>query len=299
MRNLCVLLVIILSLLIKDFSIASAQGKIVFANLEVFTGESDIYVADIDSRSNIRNIRNLTRHPAMDNYPAWSPDFKKIAFVSDRVGYLAIHIMDHDGKNVRILTKEIKGNMDWPGWSPDGQKIAFSSEAGLYIIDVDGNNLRKIEHVTGVTRWSPDGKKIAVLNYGDIYIIDVDTGDKKIIAHGDGIDWSKRGLAYASSLQGAIFIVTPDGVILEKYPLPDFFQFVNISYSPDANRIIFNGSKKMGEWSFYVLDLKTGKVKDTEISGQRPDWGRDYYIALEPRNLLPTIWSSIKKGNNR
>lgn len=92
MRNLCVFLVIILSLLI-DFSIALAQGKIVFAKLEPFTGESDIYVADIDSRSNIRNINNITMHPSMDNYPTWSPDVTKVSFTSVLVGLPVILVV--------------------------------------------------------------------------------------------------------------------------------------------------------------------------------------------------------------
>src|SRR5947207_3213212 len=52
------------------------------------------------------DARNLTRNKADDGFPAWSPDGKKIAFVSDRDGRPNIYVMDADGKSVKQLTTE-------------------------------------------------------------------------------------------------------------------------------------------------------------------------------------------------
>ena len=41
--------------------------------------------------------RNLTRNPARDGSPSWSPDGRRIAFVSNRDGRLEAHVMNADG----------------------------------------------------------------------------------------------------------------------------------------------------------------------------------------------------------
>ena len=39
-------------------------------------------------------LRNLTRHRGQDNFAAWSPDGKKIAFISNRDGGHDVYVMD-------------------------------------------------------------------------------------------------------------------------------------------------------------------------------------------------------------
>jgi Tol biopolymer transport system component len=47
--------------------------------------------------------RNLTRTPAYDSDPAWSPDGRKIAFVSNRDGSYGVYVMNADGSGQRRL----------------------------------------------------------------------------------------------------------------------------------------------------------------------------------------------------
>ena len=57
--------------------------------------------------------------------PGWSPDGKKITFVSDREGNDDIYVMDADGTNIVNITKH--EDDDWtPDWSPDGSKDCFT-----------------------------------------------------------------------------------------------------------------------------------------------------------------------------
>lgn len=86
------------------------------------TGNAEIFLVNPDNG----DIKNLTNHPSADTEPAWSPDAKKIAFVSDRGGTPNVYVMDADGGNVRQLTKD-KAAAVTPRWSPDGNKIAFVS----------------------------------------------------------------------------------------------------------------------------------------------------------------------------
>ncbi|HDM35896.1 MAG TPA: hypothetical protein ENG09_01390 [Candidatus Syntrophoarchaeum butanivorans] len=298
-----------LLLFLISSSLALAQGKIAFSRPNPVTGWTDIYIGDVDAeKGKIYNIRNFTNFMAHDFYPTWSPDGSKIAFVSDRSGKgHAIYIADYKGENIRLLLpQDMIGNIRGePGWSPDGSKIAFSAmpkgthNYGLYIIDADGKNLRKVK-VSGFLdsnncRWSPDGSKIAT-HAGEIYVVDLKTGISKLIAAGEGIDWSERGLLYARTLNHGIFIYDVDKNILEAYPLPDFDFIDDPSYSPDSSKVLFVG-KKGGKESFYILDLETRKVKDLGIWGQWPDWGRNYPPqGLRSLNLLNTLWSLIKRG---
>ena len=49
--------------------------------------------------------RNLTRNPARDCAPAWSPDGRKIAFASQRDGNAEVYVMNADGSGQRNLTR--------------------------------------------------------------------------------------------------------------------------------------------------------------------------------------------------
>ena len=67
--------------------------------------------------------RNLTRNPAFDADPAWSPDGRSIAFRSTRDGNTDIYIMNADGSGQRNLTRSPanEGRFAWaPGRSKQG-----------------------------------------------------------------------------------------------------------------------------------------------------------------------------------
>ena len=61
--------------------------------------------------------RNLTRDPAFDGDPAWSPDGRSIAFRSTRDGNPDIYIMKADGNGQRNLTRS-PANEGRFAWAP-------------------------------------------------------------------------------------------------------------------------------------------------------------------------------------
>jgi eukaryotic-like serine/threonine-protein kinase len=102
-----------------------------------------------------------------DNGPQFSPDGKKIAFMSDRSGSPEIWVCDSDGSNALQLTSFGGPQVTTPRWAPDGTRVAFDSNAtGEYDIWVVGANGGKPQRMTthpandGNPSWSRDGRWI-------------------------------------------------------------------------------------------------------------------------------------------
>jgi len=87
------------------------------------------------------DLKKLTDHPAMDFWPAWSPDGRRprIAFTSNRDGNYEIYLMNSDGTGLRNLTNH-PAQDNSAAWTPDGKNIAFvSNRAGgsdVYLLEV-------------------------------------------------------------------------------------------------------------------------------------------------------------------
>jgi tetratricopeptide (TPR) repeat protein len=62
-------------------------------------GDLDIYVVNLDGSG----LQRLTESSAQDGLPAWAPDGRTIAFVSDEGGVWAVWAVDADGENRRKL----------------------------------------------------------------------------------------------------------------------------------------------------------------------------------------------------
>ncbi|HZS06006.1 MAG TPA: winged helix-turn-helix domain-containing protein [Blastocatellia bacterium] len=99
--------------------------------------------------------------------PEYSPDGKKIVFVSRRSGSFEIWVCEADGSRPRQLTSIGGPLTGTPRWSPDGRQITFNSwlegNADIYVISADGGKPRRLtnnpaEDVT--PSWSRDGKWI-------------------------------------------------------------------------------------------------------------------------------------------
>ncbi|MGY1683796.1 TolB family protein [Geodermatophilus sp. SYSU D01176] len=140
-----------------------------------------VFASDRDGDAEIHRtlaygrIRQLTRNDVTDDQPVWSPDGRRIAFVSTRDGNAEVFVMDADGSDVVQVTDTattpdgVEVRNDSPAWSPDGRTLAFVSnrddpEGEVYRVAADGTRLQRLTTNPFVTdnapAWSPDGRHV-------------------------------------------------------------------------------------------------------------------------------------------
>ncbi len=244
-----------------------AQAQIAFVSSR--DGNAEIYVMDADGE----NQRNLTNHPNEDFQPSWSPDGKRIAFISDRDGHVnirdspnyEIYVMDADGGNQLNLTNDPHNDKS-PSWSPNGKRIVFSSDRDndrdhnieIYVMDADGENQERLTNNLTEDQypsWSPDGQRIAFSARRDghvenefgityeIYVMDTNGGNEQRLTENRNNDW-------------------------------------NPSWSPDGQRIAFMSDRKgdVVNWDIYVMDADGGNPQNLTNNRHRdyfPSWSPD------------------------
>ncbi len=98
--------------------------------------------------------------------PAWSPNGRKLAYVSFENRRTAIYIQElATGRRERVAGFEgINGS---PAWSPNGRSLAMTLSKGgnpdIYVLDLSSRNLRQVTNHFAIDTepaWSPDGRHI-------------------------------------------------------------------------------------------------------------------------------------------
>lgn len=250
------------------------SGKIVFKTVR--DGNGEIYAMD----ANGNHLRNLTRHPAREGSPDWSPNGKQIAFVSYRskneeilVGDADIYVMDASGGNVRNLTQHPALDSD-PDWSPDGKQILFLSnrDGGIntYVMDADGQNVRQLTNYppdgefADMPMWSPDGSQIVFewvqAGGSGIYVMNTNGRDVQPVSPPE--QGSRKGhAAWSPDGQQMLYFTWKDnqvrlGTLMlatrmrenrwesEQVPLPEWFALDTVCWSPDGDHLLFGGGDR-------------------------------------------------------
>jgi len=130
----------------------------------VLVARGEIFTAPIEKGP----TRNLSETPgAHERWARWSPDGKRIAYVSDETGEDEIWLVAQDGTGEpEQLTKNGRGMRYAAEWSPDGAKLAFGDKEGrVFVLDVASRKETEVANEPdGQIRdytWSPDSGYLA------------------------------------------------------------------------------------------------------------------------------------------
>lgn len=162
----------------------------------VFEARGDVFTVPVDKGE----ARNLTNTPGTaERAPLWSPDGKKIAYLSDAPGNYELHIVDQlvGGKPEIYKLTEKPTWYRQMAWSPDSKKIMFVDQTlrlqyltleTKKVVEVDREPYYFFGDVMN-PNWSPDSKWITYVKrgrnkLGAAHVYSLDTGKATQITDG-------------------------------------------------------------------------------------------------------------------
>ena len=165
----------------------------------VRTGDTEVFVVDPETG----DATNLSRSPkSEDRYPCWSPDGKRVAFISDRAGGANLFVMDADGGNVKQLT-HTTAVCYMPSWVGDRIVLGMHGDKPEIASLRDNGAELKMLGEGHDPCLSPDGTKI-------VYTGHALGGVTVFVMNADGT--AKQQLVKDSNPWGAVFPSwSPDG----------------------------------------------------------------------------------------
>jgi TolB protein len=186
-------------------------------------GDIEVYTVAPDG-DELKAVATTGKTLSHEEWPAWSPDGKQIAFTATWDDNQELYVAQADGSERKRLTSDPAIDAH-PCWSPDGKQIVFATsrwgDLELAMVQADGGGLIRLSESRGLDDypvWSPDGREIAFTSNRDgnleIYTVAADGKNPRNRTQHAAIDnfpaWTPDGrLTFVSNRDGGfeIYIV--------------------------------------------------------------------------------------------
>jgi TolB protein len=224
--------------------------------------------------------------------PSWSPDGKRVAYVSFETGIAKVFIQEiASGKREAVLSQDTQ--ISSPSWSPDGKYLSLTlyqdGNAEIYILRLRDQTLTRMTNQFAIdteSSWSPKGNKILFTSgrSGSPQIYELDL--RKLNPKANRISFEGTYNAKASYLpneEGIIFVHrSSDGLfhIALKYKKENFIRVLteakmdeSPSVAPNGNMVIY-GIKEKDLSMLAGFSLSGAKFKLPASNGEvrEPAW---------------------------
>jgi Tol biopolymer transport system component len=207
--------------------------------------------------------------------PAWSPDSRKLAFLTNEP---ALRLLDIEAGESEILLGQNFGGAQIH-WSPDGEWIAINENASrgaIYLIAGDGSSIERI----GAERayfiaWSPDGSQFLLWQNDVLYV--GTPGETALTPLHDGqfkahvfAEWSADSSRIAITLIDAetevidVFVVENDGENLE--PVTEDQNAIVVGWAEDDAAVVYVTTNDRVQ-DLWIAKLASGEVRNLTGSG--------------------------------
>ncbi|MCI0486216.1 MAG: S9 family peptidase [Blastocatellia bacterium] len=195
---------------------------------------SNLWIVDVEGT----RVRELTHGNWRDSSPVWSPDGKRLAFLSNRDGTTQLHVLWVDTRDVAQLT-HLERSPGGLRWSPDGKQIAFT----MFVPDREqllpvklperprGAQWASPAVIVDRLTWARDGQGPLPVGHNHVFVIDATLGG------------------------------TPRQITNDKY------SYSNPEWSSDGNTMYVSAIRKpdaeylRGDSEIYAINMKTLEVK--------------------------------------
>ena len=287
-----------------------SAGQIAFSSNR--TGSMQIWLMNTDGSQQ----RPITNMPDGACNPNWSPDGKRVAFISpckerkDRYDGAKIFILEVDSNtSPDPLPVPPSPAEDYdPAWSPDGQRIAFTStrdgNPDIFVFNLIDKSLLQLTDERTPEKypaWSPSGNQIAFVRdstYSQVWIMS-DSGhyQSRFSVSGEINDmwpaWSPDGnMIFFSQLSSAnvpwLMVMryedrnTTQSSRIPARGQPDVGPVVQADISPDGNWILFESWPDGTNHDIYVMT-----INGSNCMRLTTDKDFDFAPAWRPVSVLP------------
>ncbi|HEX5645201.1 MAG TPA: Tol-Pal system beta propeller repeat protein TolB [Erythrobacter sp.] len=237
------------------------------------------------------NHRFLTLGSATALTPRYSPDYKRLLYLSYVDGNPRIYVYDI-GTGKQTLVTQSRNPTFAPRWSPDGRYILYSmavaGNTDIYRVPSTGGQSVRLTDTPGIDiggSYSPDGRQIVFESdrsgTQQCYVMNADGTGQRRISFGGGRcatpEWSPRGDQIAFTRIAGDFniaVMSPNGRNVRA--LTSGWQDEGPTWAPNGRIVqFFRTERNSGKSSLWQVDLtgRNARRLPTPVDASDPAWG--------------------------